>query len=509
MRKLYITFIFLVMACSSGSSGGSGGSGNQNPPSAPQNLIAMAVDNGLNLKLVWSPPKEGIPNSYEIICDGSTIAANLPDTTTTYIINGNQHMCNIIELVAVKGSERSASKLDITPTQRTLTLYRDGYNGNCNKWAKVVFDSSLSITSVCSVNPNDNNTGYFYYSSLDSLVGYPAKYIFKFYGPYYSYLAPDIISYKSSVRINNNSSYFYWADNSSTGNNSWSINDYFGRIDVKLEQDANGWKANLTIYTQNKVPGLRWIKVPFGSSDSLISPPTNLQGQAVNSGADLKLTWSAPIGGMPDSYEILCDGSTIAANLPNTTTTYTIQGSQYVCKQVQVVAVKGSSKSPAELDLTPDQKTLTLYRTDYPGNCPPITPWAKITFGSSVSATTVCIVNIDTPNTGYFVYFQDNTLRDVVSTSINLNAKYQFAFSSSATGYLAPGQGQYSTIRYIQNGYKYFYWADNTSTGYGIFDTNDYFGRIDVSLQQDVNGWKAILTIYTQNKVPGLRWVKP
>jgi hypothetical protein len=237
------------------------------------------------------------------------------------------------------------------------------------------------------------------------------------------------------------------------------------------------------------------------------SAPQNLRGEAVNDGQNLKLTWDAPTEGTPDSYEVLCDGSTIASNLPNTTTTYTINGAQYVCKQVQVVAVKGSDRSAATLDLTPAQNTVKVYRSDVATQ----PSWAKVVFGTNVSVTAVSTGQVDcsAANTGYFIYAIPNTLKDVSATNNpGCTAKYEFAFSQASTGNLAPSAGNYNTARDISDGATYFYWADNTSVGYGQIDANDYFGKISVSLGSDNNGNYANLTIYTQNKVPGLRWVK-
>jgi hypothetical protein len=237
------------------------------------------------------------------------------------------------------------------------------------------------------------------------------------------------------------------------------------------------------------------------------SAPQNLRGEATNNGQDLKLTWDEPTEGKPDSYEVLCDGSTIASNLPNTTTTYTVNGAQYVCKQVQVVAVKGSDRSATTLDLTPAQNTVKVYRSDVATQ----PSWAKVVFGTNVSVTAVSTGQVDcsAANTGYFIYAIPNTLKDVSATlNPGCTAKYEFSFSQPSTGDLAPPKGNYNTSRDISDNATYFYWADNTSVGYDQIDANDYFGKIVVSLGSDNNGNYANLTIYTQNKVPGLRWVK-
>lgn len=237
-----------------------------------------------------------------------------------------------------------------------------------------------------------------------------------------------------------------------------------------------------------------------------VSPPQNLKGTAVNDGQDLKLTWNAPAHGTPDSYEIRCDGSTIAS-LPDTTTTYTISGAQNVCRQVQVVAVKGSARSDTTLDLTPVQNTVKVYRSDVL-NQP---SWAKVVFGANISVSAISTAQVDcnVANTGYFIYAIPNTLKDVSATqNPGCQAKYEFAFSQAMAGNLAPSTGNYNTVRDISHGATYFYWADNTSVGYGQIDANDYFGKVVVSLGSDNYGAYAELTIYTQNKVQGLRWVK-
>ncbi|MEO0138730.1 MAG: hypothetical protein ABIL16_08100 [candidate division WOR-3 bacterium] len=84
----------------------------------------------------------------------------------------------------------------------------------------------------------------------------------------------------------------------------------------------------------------------------------------------------------------------------------------------------------------------------------------------------------------------------------------EMAFTPSSSGYLAPGTGNYNTVRGTNNGAYHFFWADNTTTGYGSMDNNDYFGVIMVTSLTGIGPYRADLEIYVQNKVPGLRWVK-
>jgi hypothetical protein len=223
------------------------------------------------------------------------------------------------------------------------------------------------------------------------------------------------------------------------------------------------------------------------------SAPQNLRGEAVNDGQDLKLTWDAPDEGTPSSYEVICDNSTIASNLPNTTTTYTINGSQYVCKKVQVVAVKGSDRSPAELDLslTPTSQ-ITIYDANSYSSCPPKS-WGKLTTKPNVSLVDICQSDVTGgANTAYFVYKASKIL-DCSETSVSGSCNVNIGFGSAYSGNLAPSTGYLTQLQPVQ-GQKYY-----------IYTTDGYYGIISIN---SVGSDNVALSISLQNKVPGLRWVK-
>ena len=222
------------------------------------------------------------------------------------------------------------------------------------------------------------------------------------------------------------------------------------------------------------------------------SAPQNLRGEAVNDGQDLKLTWDAPDEGTPNSYEVICDNSTIASNLPNTTTTYTINGSQYVCKKVQVVAVKGSDRSPAELDLslTPTSQ-ITIYDISQP--CPTYKSWGKLTTKPNVSLVDICQNDVTGgANTAYFVY-QAPKISDCSQTSKAGSCNVNIGFGPAYSGNLAPSTG-YEADLIPASGQKYY-----------IYTTDGYYGIISINNASSNN---VTLSISLQNKVPGLRWVK-
>jgi hypothetical protein len=223
---------------------------------------------------------------------------------------------------------------------------------------------------------------------------------------------------------------------------------------------------------------------------------------AVNQGADLKLTWKSVEGA--DGYRVYCDGNEIWKGKD---TTYTIMGSSRVCMMVEVGAYSGGDEQKTRIDLTPKSSTITgLVSHDGTGSS-----WVKLDFtNGTATSTTQGNVDKNAPNTGWFIFFNNSgtpQFRDASATTVG-TAKMEVAFTASSSGHLAPGTGNYNTVRETSANAYHFFWADNTSTGYGSMDNNDYFGVIKVTSLTGTGPYRANLEIYIQNKVAGLRWVK-
>jgi hypothetical protein len=230
--------------------------------------------------------------------------------------------------------------------------------------------------------------------------------------------------------------------------------------------------------------------------------PEVVEKVATNQGADLKLTWKSVEGA--DGYRVYCDGNKIWEGKD---TTYTIKGESNVCKTVEVSAYSKSDEKKYTLDLTPKSSTITgLVTHDGPGSS-----WVKLDFNNgTATSTTQSNVDKNAPNTGWFIFYNDDDtpeFRDARHTSVG-TAKMEVAFTDNRSGYLAPGKGNYITIMETYEDAYHFFWADNTSTGYGDMDDNDYFGVIKVTSLTGTGPYTANLEIYIQNKVKGLRWVK-
>jgi hypothetical protein len=73
-------------------------------------------------------------------------------------------------------------------------------------------------------------------------------------------LAPGTGSYNTVRNVSSGGRYFFWADKRDAGHDSMDNSDYFGVIKVLSISGSGPYTANLEIYIQNKVKGLRWVK---------------------------------------------------------------------------------------------------------------------------------------------------------------------------------------------------------------------------------------------------------
>jgi hypothetical protein len=258
--------------------------------------------------------------------------------------------------------------------------------------------------------------------------------------------------------------------------------------------------------------GCRKEETPTSPPPPPPPPPPSLGGNpeivekvATNQGANLKLTWKSVEGAY--GYRVYCDGNKIWEGRD---TTYTIRGSSNVCRKVDVSAYVGSDEMKTSIDLTPKSSTITsLVTHDGTGYS-----WVKLDFNNGTAiSTTQSNVDPYAPNTGWFVFYNDYgtpQFKDLSAASLGPSpAEMEVAFTDNiSSGDLAPDTGNYNTVRNVSSGGRYFFWADNTSTGYGSMDNNDYFGVIKVLSISGSGPYTADLVIYIQYRVPGLRWVK-
>jgi hypothetical protein len=130
-------------------------------------------------------------------------------------------------------------------------------------------NGTATSTTQSSVDKNAPNTGWFVFynysgtpqfrdASATSVGTAKMKVAFTDFSS--GYLAPGPGNYNVVMRTAANAYHFFWADNTSIGYNEMDNNDYFGVIKVTSLSGSGPYTADLEIYIQYRVPGLRWVK---------------------------------------------------------------------------------------------------------------------------------------------------------------------------------------------------------------------------------------------------------
>jgi hypothetical protein len=228
---------------------------------------------------------------------------------------------------------------------------------------------------------------------------------------------------------------------------------------------------------------------------------------AVDQGANLQLTWKSVEGA--DGYKVYCDGNKIWEGKD---TTYKIEGSSRVCKEVEVSAFAGKDEQKTKIDLAPKSSNITdLISHDSPTG----KSWVKLDLKNGVASSvsqSEASADKGNANFGFFVFYREGAnvyFKDARHTTVGAAAR-EVAFTDNiSSGNLAPGTGNYRTDRLVSSDGRYFFWVDQGegSENNGKMDNNDYFGVIKVNSISGTGPYTANLTIYIQYKVPGLRWV--
>ncbi|MFZ8832898.1 MAG: hypothetical protein ACO2O5_01635 [Candidatus Caldipriscus sp.] len=239
------------------------------PPSLggnPEIVEKVATNQGADLKLTWKSVEGAY--GYRVYCDGNKIWEG---RDTTYTIQGSSNICRTVEVSAYAGSDEMKTYIDLTPKSSIITGLVTHY-GIGNSWVKLDLPNGTAIsTTQSNVDPYAPNTGWFVFYNTGSYnvqfrdasatsVG-TAKMVVAFTAPSSGNLAPGPGNYDVVMRTAANAYHFFWADNTITGYGDMDNYDYFGVIKVLSISGSGPYTANLEIYIQYRVPGLRWVKL--------------------------------------------------------------------------------------------------------------------------------------------------------------------------------------------------------------------------------------------------------
>jgi hypothetical protein len=257
MKRLYLVALLGigVLALAGCKGGGLGGN--------PEVVEKVATNQGADLKLTWKSV-EGA-DGYKVYCDGNKIWEG---KDTTYTIQGSSHVCKTVEVSAYSGSDEQKYTLDLTPKSSTINNLVT-HDGSGNSWVKLDLPNGVaSSVSQSDVDKTATNIGWFVFFNNSGTPEFRdasatsvgnADMEVAFTATSSGNLAPGTGNYNTRRETAANAYHFFWADKRDAGYDSMDNSDYFGVIKVLSISSSAPYTANLEIYIQNKVKGLRWV----------------------------------------------------------------------------------------------------------------------------------------------------------------------------------------------------------------------------------------------------------
>jgi hypothetical protein len=263
MKRLYLVALLGIGALALAGCRGGGVGGN------PEVVEKVATNQGADLKLTWKSV-EGA-DGYRVYCDGNKIWEK---KDTTYTIKGDSNVCKTVEVAAYSGSDEKKTTIDLTPKSSTITDLVSHDSPTGNSWVELnLTNGSARSVNQSYVNSNKGNANYgffvffrqgtsvFFKDPRHTSVG-PAAREVAFTDSRSGNLAPGMNNYNTERQTSAGASHFFWVDQGegSENNGKMDNSDYFGVIKVDNITGTGPYTANLTIYIQHNVPGLRWVK---------------------------------------------------------------------------------------------------------------------------------------------------------------------------------------------------------------------------------------------------------
>jgi hypothetical protein len=264
MKRLYLVALLGigVLALAGCRGGGLGGN--------PEVVEKVATNQGADLKLTWKSV-EGA-EGYKVYCDEKEIWKG---KDTTYTIPGSSHVCKEVEVSAFAGKDEQKTKIDLAPKSSNITdlISHDSPTGK--SWVKLDLKNGVASSvsqSEASADKGNANFGFFVFyreganvyfkDARHTTVGAAARELAFTARNSSGHLAPGTGNYNTSQQTGENAYHFFWADQGegSENNGKMDNNDYFGVIKVNSISGTGPYTANITIYIQHNVPGLRWVK---------------------------------------------------------------------------------------------------------------------------------------------------------------------------------------------------------------------------------------------------------
>jgi hypothetical protein len=270
---LILAFALMLIGCSRKEVRGTPGT-----PGNPEVVSITPINGGRDLEVVWR--NDNNAEGYYVACDDQRLYS--PERSsykdTFQVISGIRHVCEsdiwgtdcweeertckYVSITSYRGDKQNTTSIDLTSRVFTLNGIVVGRDSS-PAWIKLDL-SNKTASLVSEVDTTLPNVVWFSFS-IDSIGGWivigkgPSNLAFLIHP--HKYLAPGegyndvaVISPSGGTR------FFFWINNKENG--AVDPSDYFGAVEFIGVQDLGGntYKADIVIYLQDRVRGLRWLE---------------------------------------------------------------------------------------------------------------------------------------------------------------------------------------------------------------------------------------------------------
>jgi hypothetical protein len=249
----------------------------------PEVVSITPINGGRDLEIVWRNDKNA--EGYYVACDGQQLFYGTErnnDKDTFQVISGTQRVCEgdswsttcreeertckYVSITSYLKDEKYTTSIDLTSRVFTINGIIVGRDSNpawikldlSNKTASLVSGVDTTLPNVVWFSFSINDDGWIIIgkgpSNLALLIHNGYNYPYKYLAPGEGYNDVSVIYHSVGTR------FFFWINNKENG--TVDPSDYFGAVEFTGVQDLGGntYKADIVIYLQDRVRGLRWLR---------------------------------------------------------------------------------------------------------------------------------------------------------------------------------------------------------------------------------------------------------
>jgi len=252
----------------------------------PEVVSITPINGGRDLEVVWRNDRNA--EGYYVACDDQRIYNNRSKRssykdTFQVVISGIRDVCEsdiwgthcrevertckYVSITSYRGNKQNTTNIDLTSRVFTVNGIVVGRDSNpswikldlSNKTASLVSEVDTTLPNVVWFSFSIKNGRWMIIigkgpSNLALLIHDGYNYTYKYLAPGEGYKDEAVIYLMVGTR------FFFWINNKENG--TIDPSDYFGAVEFIGVQDLGGntYKADIVIYLQDRVRGLRWLR---------------------------------------------------------------------------------------------------------------------------------------------------------------------------------------------------------------------------------------------------------